>query len=167
MRALALAAVLTLAPLAVSAEIRVEDAYARASSPVAKTGAAFMVLTNDGATDDRLVGVRTEAAERAELHTHIADPNGMMQMREIEGGIALAAGESHALQRGGDHVMLLGLTGPLEQGDDLTLVLEFEAAGELTIEVPVDNDRVPPELGAAGGMHGDHGGMDHGSATGN
>ncbi|PWR01541.1 copper-binding protein [Meridianimarinicoccus roseus] len=162
--AAALAACLPVAAFAADG-IEAHDAYARASGPSAPTGAAFMVLYNTGDTDDRLVAARAPVAERVELHTHIADENGVMRMREIEGGIALPAGGRHVLARGGDHVMFLGLTAPLEQGAHVPLTLVFENAGEVVLDVVVDHDRAPGALGAHGeGMQ--HGKMGHGDMQG-
>lgn len=123
--------------------IMVMEPYARAASPAAKSGAAFVTLHNTGDTDDRLIGVRTDAAKRVELHTHTETGDGIMQMREIEGGIELPAGAVHQMERGGDHVMLMGLTGALEQGADIEVTLIFENAGEMVVTIPVDNDRAP------------------------
>jgi hypothetical protein len=64
-------------------------------------------------------------------------------MREVEGGIPLPAGETVMLERGGLHVMLMGLTAPLEDGADVDLTLVFETAGEVAVTVPVDRNRVP------------------------
>ena len=61
-------------------DITVTDAYARSATPVSKSGAAFMVIHNDGDTDDRLIGVQTDAAARAELHTHMDMGEGVMKM---------------------------------------------------------------------------------------
>ena len=126
---------------ALAGDISIMDPYARASGAMAKSGAVFMEIMNAGDSDDRLIAAHTVAAKMVELHTHIEDDNGVMLMREIEGGIALPAGQSHALARGGDHVMLMGLTGTLEQGDMIQLTLTFEKAGDMTIDVPVDNER--------------------------
>jgi len=122
--------------------IQVEDAYARAS---AQSGAVFMTIVNHIASPDRLLSVRTDAAERAELHTHSEDANGVMRMLEVAEGFAVAGLETRALSRGGDHVMLMGLTRPLDNGDTITLILTFERAGEVTLEVAVDNDRKAPD----------------------
>lgn len=141
---------------AAAADIMVMDPYARAASPSAKAGAAFMKLHNTGDTDDRLIAAQTDAAQRVELHTHIETGDGVMQMTEIEGGIPLPSGEMHKMVRGGDHVMLMGLNGPLEQGKDITVTLVFEEAGEVVVTIPVDNER-KPQAGAHGGHdHGDH-----------
>ena len=102
------AAVLTASVLMTSAAfaggVMVKDAYARSARPNAPTGAAFMMLMNTTDTDIKLIGVRSDAAKRVELHTHIEKGEGVMQMTQIEGGIAILAGESHMMKRGGDHV---------------------------------------------------------------
>lgn len=123
--------------------IVVMDPYARAASPSAKAGAAFMIIKNDTGTDDTLIAARTDAAKRVELHTHIDKGDGIMQMTEIEGGIPVAAGAEHRLLRGGDHVMLMGLTGPLEQDAEIDVILVFENAGDVAVTIPVDNKRKP------------------------
>ena len=141
----ALAACLLALP-ALAQDLTITDAYARASSPVAKSGAAFMVIHNSGDADDRLVAVRSDAAAKTELHTHMDMGEGVMQMREVEEGFAIPAGGMHALQRGGDHVMLMGLTEPMEQGDVITMTLVFETAGEMEVEIPADLERQPAEM---------------------
>jgi len=132
---------LSIALPAMAQDILVHDAYARASGKNAKSGAIFLQIDNTGTTDDRLIAAKTNVSMKAELHSHTEDANGVMLMREVEGGIALASHETHMLARGGDHVMLMGITTPLAQGDHITLTLTFEKAGDLVVEVPVDNDR--------------------------
>lgn len=125
------------------AEITVSDAYARSAMATARTGAAFMVIENTGAEDDLLVSATSDAADRVELHTHVDAGNGVMQMREVEEGLVIPAGAAHALQRGGDHVMFLGLTRPFLQGETVTVTLSFEKAGEIVVDIPVDLERMP------------------------
>jgi len=140
----ALAAALFLLPAAApAADITVADGYARAASPAAASGAAFMAITNAGETPDTLVAASSDVAERVELHTHVMEANGVMRMVELEEGLAIAPGETALLARGGDHVMLMGLRRPLEQGDTVTVTLTFENAGDLTVEIPVDLERAP------------------------
>ncbi|PWE32025.1 copper-binding protein [Maritimibacter sp. 55A14] len=139
---------------ALAGDIAISDAYARAATPTAKTGAAFMTIANSGSEPDRLIGVTTEAAAKAELHTHTQTSDGMMQMRAVEDGFAIPAGGMHMLARGGDHVMLMGLTAPLRHGDEIEMKLRFEKAGDIAVTIPVDLERMP-EHGA---------GMEHGKA---
>lgn len=139
--------------------IMVHDPYARASAAMSQSGAAFMEIMNQTDTDDRLIDARSEVAERVELHTHQEDANGVMRMIHVEEGFAIAAGETHALARGGDHVMFLGLTRELAHGDELELTLVFEQAGEVTITVPVDLERNPMRQQMQGTGQMNHGAM--------
>lgn len=119
----------------------VEEPYLRSTMTTSTTGAAFMMLRNMTGTDDRLVGVRSDVADRVELHTHSQDANGVMRMGEIEGGVPLADGGAHTFARGGDHLMFMGLKEPLTQGQSVPVTLEFEQAGDIEIIIPVDLTR--------------------------
>jgi len=132
------------------AEIEIHDPYARSSNGMA--GAAFMIIHNHGDIDDHLLGVRSDAAQRVELHTHMEDDNGVMRMTHVEDGFDLPADGEILLQRGGHHVMFMGLVAPFEPDDLIIITLEFEEAGDVVVEIPVDQDRK-----ADGAMdHGDH-----------
>ncbi len=138
-------------PAAAHDGVHINDAYARAS---AASGAVFFVIENHQTDDDRLIAASAEAvAEKVELHTHSQDANGVMQMKPVPEGFVVPGNGEHALARGGDHVMMMGLKAPLNTGDTISLTLTFERAGVVTVEVPVDNDRKPA---ATGGM--DHSG---------
>jgi len=134
--------------LAEDAKLMIMDPYARASTPSSKSGAIFLEVMNAGPAD-RLVGASTPAAGRTMLHTHQEDANGVMKMIHVDEGFEVPEGGTLQLKRGGKHVMLMGLTGPLEQGDTVPLTLIFEQAGEISVDVPVDLKRKP-------GGHGDH-----------
>ena len=136
----------------------VREAYALVASPNAQSGAIFMVIENHRAFDDRLIGAETDAAQRVDLHTHAEDAAGVMRMIELEDGILIPTDDEHALARGGDHIMLLGLTRPLNEGDTIGLTLRFELSGELEVEVPV---------GAPAEGHGHEHGHGHGHSHGN
>ena len=123
-----------------AADVMVMDAYARVASKVAKSGAAFMMIHNHSHQDDRLIAASSDVAKRVELHTHLEE-NGVMKMTKLEDGMPVPAGGMHALKRGGDHVMFMGLTRSLEHRDMFELTLTFEHAGDVTLTVPVDLER--------------------------
>ena len=130
-------------PGASLADVVVRDPYVRQAHPNAPAAAAFMVIDNTATAPDRLVSVVSDIANRVELHTHVDAGGGIMKMTEIEGGIEIPASGSHVLQRGGDHVMFMGLNTALQQGDMVTVILTFEQAGDVTVVIPVDNTRQP------------------------
>ncbi|PPB81141.1 hypothetical protein LV82_01183 [Albidovulum inexpectatum] len=138
--AAALSAMFLAAPALADGMISIHDAYAR-FMPGGMAGAAFMEIRNDGAEDDRLVDVRSPIAKRVELHTHVAGNDGVMQMMHVPEGFEVPAAGSHVLARGGDHVMFMGLVERPRDGQTIPLTLVFEKAGEITIDVPVDNAR--------------------------
>lgn len=139
-KAMAFAALFVASP-ALAGDITIDNAYARAASPAAKSGAAFMEIVNGGPEDDRLLSVSSDVAAKLGLHTSTQSGDGIMRMQALDEGIAIPAGGMHRLARGGDHVMLMGLKTPLLQGAKVTLTLTFEKAGEMTVEIPVDLDR--------------------------
>ena len=150
--------VFALMPLAAAAQggISIHEAYARGANP--KSGAAFMVIENAGTTACKLMGATTDAADKAELHTS-RDEGGVMKMIAT-GPIEIGPGESHALARGGDHIMLMGLKQPLKDGENLALTLDMGDCGLVAVTVPVDNQR-KPAAGQDAGDHAGHGAMTH------
>ncbi|WP_422047740.1 copper chaperone PCu(A)C [Shimia sp.] len=145
----AAAAVAFALPAFAETTIAVKDAYARVATKISKSGASFMVIENTGSEDDRLVSVSSDVAKRTELHTHKDIGDGKMKMLHVKEGFVIPAGGKHMLQRGGDHVMFMGLTHGLEHGDVVNVTLTFEKAGDITLEVPVDLER-KPAAGAQG-----------------
>jgi len=140
---LAVAAALLFSSSAWAGGISVHDAYARSSGATATSGAAFMVIMNQGNTDDRLMGVRSDAAKKVQVHTHQEDVDGVMKMLHLKTGALVPAGGTHALERGGDHIMLMQLTRPLQHGNRISLTLLFKNAGEIAVVVPIDLERKP------------------------
>lgn len=115
--------------------IRIVDPWARATAGMAMVGAAYMTLANTGATADRLIEATSPVATKTELHTHIVEGD-IMRMREVE-SIDLPPGETIELQPAGLHVMLIGLSAPLQMGEHFPLTLTFAEAGTATVEVEV------------------------------
>lgn len=105
------------------------------------TSAAYMTLRNSGDTSDALVAASTDAAETVELHT-VIEEGGVMKMRPVPQIDIPAAGEQQ-LRPGGYHVMLIGITRDLNEGDTVHLTLTLEKGGALELAVPVR--MMPPE----------------------
>jgi copper(I)-binding protein len=135
-RALLGAALCLSSVVAQAQDIQVEQPWSRAMPPTAPAAAAYFVLHNPGSLADRLIGASAPISARAELHEH-AHVGGVMQMREVAGGIPLPAGGQVSFQPGGYHVMLLELPRQMKEGEQFPLTLRFEKAGELRVEVPV------------------------------
>ena len=112
-------------------DLVVNDVIAGATTPVARAGAGYMTITNTGETDDALVSVQAEFP-RVEMHNSVMK-NDVMSMEQTE-RVDLPAGETVTFERGGLHVMFMGLNGdPFEVGETVSATLVFENAGELEV----------------------------------
>jgi len=151
------AALLALSLPAFAEGIEVHDAYARSAMPGGPSGAAFMIIRNTGAEDDRLIAAQSDVAARVELHTHKEIADGVMRMMEVEEGFPVPAGGAHVLARGGDHVMFMGLNQALDQGSTVDVTLVFEKAGAVPVQITVDHDRRPAQGTGHGGAMMGHG----------
>ena len=117
--------------------ISVDDAYVRTSSKLAKSAAAFMEIRNTSPRGDRLLDVKSEVAKKVELHTHIKGDDGVMKMRRVEDGFFISGNGVLKFERGGDHIMFMGLTQPFVDGEAISLTLIFETAGSIELEIPI------------------------------
>jgi len=113
--------------------IEIKEAWARATPGGAQNGAAYVTLVSP--TGDRLTGVSSPVAEKAELH-QMTNDGGIMKMREVT-AIELPPGTPVSLKPGGLHVMLMGLTHPLQPGQSVPMTLQFEKSGTREVDVAV------------------------------
>ncbi|OXR48415.1 hypothetical protein PuT2_13380 [Pusillimonas sp. T2] len=133
--------------------IEIDHPWSRATVEAVPTGAVYLTLRNSGGTADRLVGVSTPVAKKAELHTHIKDGE-LVRMRQIN-AIELAASSSVTLESGGLHIMLIGLKHALIKGKSFPLTLVFEEAGPVVVQVDVQGitDLSPAHGGQSASKH--------------
>ncbi|MFD2236863.1 copper chaperone PCu(A)C [Aureimonas populi] len=117
--------------------LRIDHPASRATPPTARVGVGYMVISNDGAEPDRLLGGTSPVAEAVEIHSMTMEGD-VMQMRRLEDGLDLPAGEEVALAPGGYHLMLVDLNEPLREGERVPLTLRFEKAGEVTVELAIE-----------------------------
>ncbi len=129
--------------------IHVADAWAR--SPMQDVGAVYFDAHNGAEEEDRLIGVSTDVAARAEIHETV-EQDGQMVMQPVE-SVAIPPGEDVSFEPGGYHIMLFELTDPLEVDTTIALTLEFEVAGEIEVQALV-KAFVPDEGMDGGGMSG-------------
>ena len=130
------AAVLIALPVGVSAQsIQIETAWARAASPNAKAGGAFMTLTDTGAPD-KLGSATSPVAGRGELHRSVEE-NGLIKMLPVE-ALDLELGKKVRLTPGSYHIMLMDLGRQLKPSDTFPKTLSFAKAVQMTVMVTVE-----------------------------
>lgn len=120
---------------ACASDIEIKAAWSRATAPGQNIGVAYFEIVNHGGPDV-LRGAQVEGVGQAMLHRS-ANDNGVMTMRGLDDGLGVGAQKTVSLQPGGDHLMLMGLTKALRQGDELRATLEFDHAGKIEVKIPV------------------------------
>lgn len=116
--------------------LEVDGAWARASIGASRPGGAYFTVRNLGNEADRLIGLSSPVSAMPMLHETTVSEEGVSRMAHVEAP-EIPAGGALVLEPGGMHLMLMELTGPLEEGGTFPLTLIFETAGEVTVEVPV------------------------------
>ncbi|WP_158223043.1 copper chaperone PCu(A)C [Halovibrio salipaludis] len=119
-----LALVLAAGAGSASAEIRIDNAWARATPPGIDRGAGYMTLHNDGEQTRTLTGATADWAQSVEIHES-REVDGQMRMQALPEGLTLEPGATIELAPMGLHLMIMGMDGPLTQGEERSLTLEF------------------------------------------
>ena len=163
-RILTFAASLLLAVPALAHEVKVGDLeiiHPNIPQPAASAKAAggFLAISNEGTEADRLIGVEADFAAKAETHESKVDENGVGTMEHVD-AVEIPPGQTVNLEHGGYHIMFMGLTGPLTEGEMRKVTLIFEHAGRVEVEFMI----APPMGEDMGDM--DHSTMDMGEGSG-
>jgi copper(I)-binding protein len=116
-------------------ELTIGHPWAAPTPGGVRNGAVYVTLINDGKTPDRLLKASSPLAASAMLHANIKEGD-IVRMRHVE-SIEIAAGKTVELKPGGIHIMLMGLTQPLKEGDTIPMTLTFANEGEVAVEVMV------------------------------
>ena len=117
-------------------DLVLQDPYTRTTPPAAPVAGGFLTITNKGEESDTLIGGKVEFAEVVEVH-EMPMVDGVMKMRQLEGGLEIPAGESVVLKPGSFHVMFIKLKQQMVEGDSHDVTLEFAKAGEVTVPFAV------------------------------
>ncbi len=131
----AVAPLLLLTGCASTPAVEISDPWVRASEYSDHVGGmtgVFFEVKNNTSETITLVGGSAEVAELVEIH-EIVLSGGEMVMQPKEGGISIEPGQTHVLEMGGDHVMLINLNQAIVAGDVLSVTLDFEGAEDVTL----------------------------------
>ena len=119
-----------------AAGITVQDAWARATAPHARSAAVYLSIKNTGDADT-LTAVKTPVAGDASVHQTVKTGD-VVGMRRVEGGLAVSASGPTVLAPGGYHIMLMQLQKQLVDGTEFPLTLTFAKAGKVDASVHVE-----------------------------
>lgn len=110
--------------------------WSRPTASGMPTGVAYLSITNNGTKQDTLIAASTPAAARVEFHRSTVEA-GMARMRPA-GALVVEPNATITAEPGGLHLMLVDLKSPLVAGASIPLVLQFQTAGEITVQLKVE-----------------------------
>ncbi|MFO1183220.1 MAG: copper chaperone PCu(A)C [Bauldia sp.] len=116
--------------------LEIATPWARATPPGTTVGGGYLAVRNTGAESDRLLGGTAAIAPRLDMHTMI-HRGSIMEMRAAPTGLEVPPGGVLTLDPHGGHIMFVGLTVPLKEGDKVPVRLSFEKAGTIDVEFVV------------------------------
>ncbi|WP_405490813.1 copper chaperone PCu(A)C [Streptomyces sp. NBC_00096] len=96
-----------------------------------KMAGAFMVIKNGSKTADKLTGVTSPLSD--DLQIHETKDQKMQQVRSMD----VPANGELKLERGGSHVMFMGLKNTPKVGEKVTVELRFEKSSPIKVELDV------------------------------
>lgn len=115
--------------------IEITDQNVRASLPGQSVSSAYLTIENKSSTPDRLISVSFTGAKEVQIHEMKMDGNNMM-MRQLPSLEIPAKGKAE-LKPGGNHLMLMSLKEPIQNGQTIKMTLQFESAGKVEVDFPV------------------------------
>lgn len=120
-----------------SGAISIAHPWSRQTAPGQTVGGGFLVITNAGGKEDRLISATSPAAAEVQLHTMSMD-GGVMRMRQVTDGLPVPAHGKLELKPGGFHVMFIGLKAPFTLGAKIPATLTFKRAGKVKVAFAVE-----------------------------
>ncbi|GEL19605.1 hypothetical protein PA7_34420 [Pseudonocardia asaccharolytica DSM 44247 = NBRC 16224] len=117
---------------------------------------AFGKLVNSSGADIHIVSATSPITKSMELHEMAHGDGGEMVMREKTDGFVVAAGGEYRLEPGGDHLMFMELTSPIQPGQDVPVALTAEDGSRVEVSV-VARSYTGANENYQGGEHGDDG----------
>ncbi len=109
------------------------------AAPGGANAALYFVIRNSSGTEDRLVGVTCDCAERVEIHNMVGAGSG--RRMDVEPSLAMPPSRLVEVAPGGSrHLMLIGLRRPLVVGQSVSMTFRFARGGDDTRDVSVVAD---------------------------
>ncbi|MFJ6631148.1 copper chaperone PCu(A)C [Streptomyces sp. NPDC091376] len=111
-------------------ELKVSGAFM--PQPVSDMAGGFLTVTNSGDTADKLTSVTSSLSDDVQIHE--TKNQKMQQVKSFD----IPAGGELDLERGGSHIMFMGIKKQPKQGEKVDIELHFEKADPIKVQLPVE-----------------------------
>jgi copper(I)-binding protein len=135
-----------MAAVPAAADVVATDGWVEASAPGDVNGKGYVVLTNRGDEERKLLLISSPASEIVTLHADSIDAQGKARVWPI-GTVTLAPGQSMRFEPGVRHIRFKELARPLVPGSKVPLRIQFDGfLDAFTVELEV---RAPARAASA------------------
>ncbi|MFE5485010.1 copper chaperone PCu(A)C [Streptomyces sp. NPDC056527] len=111
-------------------ELKVSGAFM--PQPVMDMAGGFLTITNGSGTADKLTSVTSPISDDVQIHE--TKNQKMQQVKSFD----IPANGELKLERGGSHIMFMGLKTKPKQGEKVSIELHFEKAAPIKVDLPVE-----------------------------
>ncbi|MEU6877638.1 copper chaperone PCu(A)C [Streptomyces sp. NPDC046712] len=111
-------------------ELKVSGAFM--PQPVMDMAGGFLTIKNDSTTADKLTSVTSPISDDVQIHE--TKNQKMQQVKSFD----IPANGELKLERGGSHIMFMGLKTKPKQGEKVSIELHFEKADPIKVDLPVE-----------------------------
>ncbi|MEU4267784.1 copper chaperone PCu(A)C [Streptomyces sp. NPDC026092] len=111
-------------------ELKVSGAFM--PQPVMDMAGGFLTIKNESGTADKLTSVTSPLSDDVQIHE-----TKNQKMQQVKSFDIPANGELD-LERGGSHIMFMGLKTKPKQGEKVSIELHFEKADPIKVDLPVE-----------------------------
>ncbi|MEK6221798.1 MAG: copper chaperone PCu(A)C [Chloroflexota bacterium] len=118
-------------------EISVTEAWVR-PDPLWENASGYFMVTNEGSESDYLIGISADFTMMESLHHSVmeGEVHKMLPVDRLE----IPAGGRVSFQPLSYHAMLMKIDDEMAYGEMVTLVLEFEKSGEISVEAELRSE---------------------------
>jgi copper(I)-binding protein len=117
-------------------DLVISQPWSRAAPAGADTASSYLTIENKGTAADRLVGGSTDVAEKLQIQKTSME-GGATSAQPVEGGLVISPGDKVVFAPGSYKLALLKLKSALKKGTKVSMTLEFEKAGKVTVPFDV------------------------------
>lgn len=111
------------------ADVVASEGWVEASAPGEVNGKGYLVLTNRGEEEYKLMRIASPASQIITLHAESLDAEGKPRVWPL-GSVTLAAGQSIRFEPGVRHIRFRDLAKPLTVGSKVPVLIQFDGGLE-------------------------------------
>jgi len=126
-------------------DLIIDHPWSRPTPPGTPMGVGYMSITNKGTDDAVLESAQSPRAGHVSIHESYMH-EGIMRMQPVRGGLVIPAGETVELKPHSYHLMLEQLPEPLQEGEQIPVVLRFRGMEPVQVKLTVESLDASPAM---------------------